>query len=249
MRTPRIYQATPLKTGESILLDAQAATHVARVLRLKQYDQIIVFNGQGGEYVGVIDAVDKRSVKVVLESYHQPQTESPLHIILLQGISRSERMDYTLQKSVELGVNEIYPITTQHISIHLDAARAQKKLAHWQGVVNSACEQSGRDVVPEVHELASLQSCVEKISAADNQTMLVLDHRASITLNQVSLKSNNRIIMVVGPEGGLSDEERDWLADKGFTAVAMGPRVLRTETVALAAIAVMQSLWGDFSHA
>ena len=249
MRIPRIYQATPLKTGETIVLDAQAATHVARVLRLKQHDQIIVFNGQGGEYVGVITTIDKRSVQVTLGSYQQTKMESPLHIGLVQGVSRSERMDYTLQKSVELGVSEIYPVTTQHISVHLDAARAQKKRVHWQGVVNSACEQCGRDRLPEVHELVSLQSCVDSLSAVDTQLMLVLDHRASTTLNQVSMTNNNRIIMVVGPEGGLSDDERDWLVENGFTAVSMGPRVLRTETAALAAIAVMQSLWGDFSHA
>ena len=249
MRTPRIYQATPLKTGETITLEAQAATHVARVLRLKQDDQIIVFNGQGGEYAGVIAAIDKRSVQVTLGEYQQNQMESPLHIGLVQGVSRSERMDYTLQKSVELGVSEIYPVTTQHISVHLDAARAHKKRAHWQGVVNSACEQSGRDRVPEVHELVSLQSCVDALSAVDAQLKLVLDHRANTTLNQVSVTNNSRIVMVVGPEGGLSNDERDWLIENGFTAVSMGPRVLRTETAALAAIAVMQSLWGDFSHA
>ena len=249
MRIPRIYQATPLKTGGSIFLEAQAATHVARVLRLKQHDQIIVFNGQGGEYVGVIDAIDKRSVKIVLESYQQPDTESPLYISLVQGISRSERMDYTLQKSVELGVSEIYPVTTQHISIHLDEARARKKHGHWQGVVNSACEQSRRERVPQVHDLVSLQSCVESLSAGNEQTLLVLDHRAQATMKQVTTPKNQRIVIVVGPEGGLSEEERDWLVGEGFTAVSMGPRVLRTETAALAAIAVMQSLWGDFSHA
>ena len=164
MRIPRIYQAVPLKSGTSISLDAQAATHVARVLRLKQHDHIIVFNGQGGEYTGVIDSVDKRSVTINLQSFHQPQIESPLHISLLQGVSRSERMDYTIQKSVELGVSEIYPVTTQHMSVHLDEARARKKRAHWQGVVNSACEQSGRNVVPSVHELTSLQSCVDMVS-------------------------------------------------------------------------------------
>ncbi|WP_455200463.1 16S rRNA (uracil(1498)-N(3))-methyltransferase [Kaarinaea lacus] len=249
MRIPRIYQATPLKTGESILLDAQAATHVARVLRLKQHDQIIVFNGQGGEYTGVIEAIDKRSVKIVLQDYHQPLTESPLHISLLQGISRSERMDYTLQKSVELGVSELYPVTTQHISIHLDETRARKKHAHWQGVVNSACEQSGRNLVPRVHELTSLQDCVEQISTVAEQTMLVLDHRANTTMNSVNITENKHITIVVGPEGGLSDDEREWLVGKGFIGVSMGPRVLRTETAALAAIAVMQSLWGDFSYA
>ena len=249
MRIPRIYQAVPLKTGESIVLDAQAAIHVARVLRLKQRDQIIVFNGQGGDYLGCIESIEKRSATIILESFHEPQTESPLLISLVQGISRSERMDYTLQKSVELGVSDIYPVTTQHISVHLDEARAHKKQAHWQGVVNSACEQSGRDKVPVVHQLVSLQACVDSLSVVDDQIRLVLDHRASTSFNQVATPSNRRVVIVVGPEGGLSEEERDWLVGKGFTAVSMGPRVLRTETAALAAIAVMQSLWGDFSHA
>ena len=248
MRIPRIYQALPLNTGDRIRLETQAASHVARVLRLKQGEQIIVFNGQGGEYVGVIDSIDKRAVSIVLESYHQPETESPLHISLVQGLSRSERMDYTIQKSVELGVREIYPVTTQHISVHLDTTRARKKQLHWQGVVNSACEQSGRDRIPQVHELDSLQSCVNAISPNESQTIPMLDHRSSASINQLSIADTKRTIIVVGPEGGLSDDERYWLTEKGFTAVSMGPRVLRTETAALAAIAVMQSLWGDFSR-
>ena len=247
MRIPRIYQALPLNIGDIIPLDAQAATHIARVLRLKPNDQIIVFNGQGGEYVGVINEIDKRTVTVKLISHQQTATESSLHITLVQGISRGERMDYTLQKSVELGVSEIYPVTTQHVSVHLDAARAQKKQSHWQGIVNSACEQSGRVSVPEVFAVQALQSCVEKLAAVKNQLMVVLDHRANTTLTKINRGDKNRIIFVVGPEGGLSVEELDWLANAGFTAIAMGPRVLRTETAALAAISVMQALWGDFN--
>lgn len=249
MRIPRIYQATTLKTGKSINLDAQAATHVARVLRLRENDQIIVFNGQGGEYEGVIAAIDKRTVKISLDKYHEPQIESPLQISLLQGISRSERMDYTLQKSTELGVSDIFPVTTQHISVHLDGQRASKKQVHWQGVVSSACEQSGRTLVPIVHELTSLQNCVEKLNEMDHQARYVLDHRSTTTFNQQIKLDNKRIIIVVGPEGGLSDAELQWLMEHGFISVSLGPRVLRTETAALAAIAVMQSLWGDFSGA
>lgn len=246
MRIPRIYQTIPLREGEIINLDSQATAHVARVLRLKSDDQIIVFNGEGGEYPGVIEAVDKRSVTVRLGAQQQPVTESPLHITLVQGVSRGERMDYTLQKSVELGVSEIYPVTTQHIALHMDAARSQKKQAHWQGVINSACEQSGRDAVPTVHALQSLQDCVEGLALNEAQLRIVLDHRAASTFSSIDVGNAGRIVFVAGPEGGLSDEERQWLIAKRFTAIAMGPRILRTETAAIAAIAIMQARWGDF---
>jgi len=246
MRITRIYQATPLQEGALISLDSQAATHVARVLRLTLGDQIIVFNGEGGEYPGVIEAIDKRSVAVRLAAQQSPATESSLQILLIQGISRGERMDYTLQKSVELGVSEIYPVTTQHIAVHMDASRGQKKQSHWQGVVNSACEQSGRVVVPQVHDLQSLNACVENLPVQDESLRIMLDHRAAKPLTSIDESHVKHIVIVVGPEGGLSDEERDWLVAKGFIAIAMGPRVLRTETAAIAAIAIMQARWGDF---
>jgi 16S rRNA (uracil1498-N3)-methyltransferase len=235
-----------MQTGDTIMLDAQAAAHVARVLRLKLNDQIIVFNGKGDEYLGVIESIDKRSLKICLKSCRQPHLESPLQITLVQGVSRSERMDYTLQKSVELGVNEIFPVTTQHMSVRLNAERIAKKQTHWQGVVNSACEQSGRVLVPVVHSVLSLHDCVEKLVSDKDQLLLMLDHRSTSTLPELAKQNRARVSIVVGPEGGLSEEEKNWLIQQGFIAVAMGPRVLRTETAALAAISIMQSLWGDF---
>ncbi|WP_455223002.1 16S rRNA (uracil(1498)-N(3))-methyltransferase [Kaarinaea lacus] len=246
MRIPRIYQAIPLAEGEIISLDKQAAIHVARVLRLNNGDQIIVFNGEGGEYPGVIEAVDKRSVTVRLAGLEQPTTESPLQITLIQAVSRGERMDYTLQKSVELGVSEIHPVTTQHIAVHMDVERARKKQAHWQGIVNSACEQSGRIMVPTVHTVQSLEACVEQLTAQENTLFLILDHRGAKPLTDIHSAHIGRIVIVVGPEGGLSEEERQWLISIGFVAIAIGPRVLRTETAAIAAIAIMQAHWGDF---
>jgi len=214
MRIPRIYQAQPLHTGESITLDTLAAAHVAKVLRLKLNDQIIVFNGQGGEYLGVIENVTKRDVGVKLLDHQHPVTESPLHITLVQGVS---------------------------------SVRAQKKLVHWQGVVHSACEQSGRVVIPSVHAAQPLPGCVENILSGDiRQTLMVLDHRATTSLGSLDIKNSKRIIIVVGPEGGLSSEEKDWLLEAGAIAIAMGPRVLRTETAALSAISIIQALWGDF---
>jgi 16S rRNA (uracil1498-N3)-methyltransferase len=246
MRIPRIYQELPLQTGAVISLEAQAATHVAKVLRLKPSDQIIVFNGQGGEYTGVIEALDKRAVTVKLLSHQERGTESPLQITLVQGVSRGERMDYTLQKAAELGVSAIYPVTTQHMSVHLDEARARKKQVHWQGVVNSACEQSGRVAVPAVHAVQTLQHCIAEISAGGDQSMMLLDHRSTVTLAKLEMKHKSRAALIAGSEGGWSAEERNWLIESGAAAVAMGPRVLRTETAALAAIAILQTLWGDF---
>ncbi len=246
MRIPRIYQAQPLQVGGTIILDAQSATHIAKVLRLKPSDQIIVFNGQGGEYTGVIEATGKREVIVKLLSHEERATESPLFISLVQGVSRGERMDYTLQKSVELGVSAIYPVTTQHMAVHLEENRAQKKQSHWQGVVNSACEQSGRVVMPAVHAVQTLQHCVDKISAIKDQSMVVLDHRSTVSLVNLDLNHKSRVAIFAGPEGGWSAEERMWLMESGAIAVAMGPRILRTETAALAAIAILQALWGDF---
>ena len=247
MRIPRIYQAVPLQCGDNIVLDAQATNHVIRVLRLKQNDPVILFNGQGGEYTGVLDIVDKRCARVQLQEFQQPDNESPLYITLMQGVSRGERMDFTLQKSVELGVNAIFPVLTQHSTVHLDAARAKKKQAHWQGVVNSACEQSGRDVVPRVYELDTLQNQAHELTAT-NASTIVLHHRADNSLPSIAKPPANSVVLVVGPEGGLSDEELDWLHTLGCAEVKIGPRILRTETAALTAIAVMQALWGDFDN-
>lgn len=246
MRIPRIYQSVPLQTGDSITLDAQATNHVIRVLRLKQNDPVIVFNGQGGEYTGVLGVVSKRHATVRLQHFQQPDNESPLHIRLFQGVSRGERMDFTLQKAVELGVNTVFPIHVQRSAVHIDADRMAKKHVHWQGVVNSACEQCGRHVVPKVHEPATLQDRGADITERGDGLFVVLDHCAEQSLTQVSKPVSNNVTLVVGPEGGLTKEELDWLHKLGCISVKMGPRILRTETAAVTAIAVMQSLWGDF---
>jgi 16S rRNA (uracil1498-N3)-methyltransferase len=246
MRIPRIYQPVPLAVGGSLSLDAQAAVHVVRVLRLKQEDQIIVFNGEGGEYSGVIAEVSKREVSIKLLEFHDPKNESPISICLLQGVSRGERMDYTLQKAVELGVNEIYPVLTKHTTVHLNSERKEKRRSHWQGVVNSACEQCGRNTIPEVHAVETLFNCLSQLSIGKDDLFLVLNHRSVQTLASISKEQPARVTLVVGPEGGFAEEEIDELQRQGFISVILGPRVLRTETAALAAISVIQSIWGDF---
>jgi len=244
MRIPRIYQAMPLNKGDDIRLDAQATTHVVRVLRLKQSDPLVVFNGQGGEYIARIENVEKRAVVVRLLEWRKVGLESPLRISLVQGISRGERMDYTLQKSVELGVTDIFPVMTEFTSVKLDADRQQKKLNHWQGVVTSACEQSGRDTVPTVHTVSDLKTCINEIAKVDT-LVLTLNPKAILSFPQVEC-AQKLVALVVGPEGGFSKDELSWLAANDIASVALGPRVLRTETAALAAIAVMQLMWGDY---
>lgn len=250
MRIPRIYQAVPLKVENTVTLDAQAAAHVARALRLKLDDRVTLFNGEGGEYAGVLSQVSKREITVKLLEHLDPQNESPLYITLLQGVSRGERMDYTLQKAVELGVNEIYPVMTKHTSVQLNEERKQKKQMHWQGVVNSACEQSGRNNVPVVHSVNSMSSCLDKIIVENYDLFLVLNHRSILPISESIADLNNqkpkRVVLIAGPEGGLSEIELSDAEHKGFSSVKLGPRVLRTETAALAAVSIMQSLWGDF---
>lgn len=247
MRIPRIYQAVPLKLEETISLDSQATTHVVRVLRLKLDDRIIIFNGEGGEYAGVLVQADKRAVLVKLVEYRDPQNESPLHTVLLQGVSRGERMDYALQKSVELGVSEIYPVMTKYTSVQLKDDRKQKKQMHWQGVVQSACEQSGRNRVPVVHAVDSLGSWLGNFVVEDYDLCLVLNHRTSQSITKLEKPRQPKVVLIAGPEGGLSEEEIAFLESKKFVSVNLGPRVLRTETAALAAISIMQSMWGDFN--
>lgn len=247
MRVPRIYQPVPLNAGDTIKLDAQATTHVARVLRLKQDDPVTVFNGSGGEFYGVITALGKREISIKLLKHDAPDNESPLYITLIQGVSRGERMDYTLQKAVELGVSEIYPVFTEHTAVHINDERKEKKHFHWQGVVNSACEQSGRNFIPMVNPPVTLYQCLDQLTFNNATMCLVLNHRASHSLSTINQDRRGKVALVAGPEGGFSESEITELERRDFLSVKMGPRVLRTETAALAAISILQSMWGDFS--
>lgn len=242
MRIPRVFHASALATGTRIGLEAAAANHIARVLRLRCGAPIVLFDGSGGEYLATIVSADKRTVDVQVENFVPRDVESPLDITLVQGISRGERMDYTIQKAVELGVNRIVPVVTERSVVKLSGERAAKKIGHWQGVAISACEQSGRNRVPEIEEIRSLS---EWLGASFNGTALFLDPRAEGGLGGLGPKT--RVALLVGPEGGLSDAEERNAYSSGYVGLRLGPRVLRTETAGLAAVAVLQALWGDLS--
>lgn len=249
MRIPRIYIPDTLECERKIRLDKKAANHVTRVLRLKAGASIILFNGQGGEYEAVLDSTTPDNVCATITGYDERDIESNLELILAQGISRGERMDYTLQKSVELGVNQFIPLTTERCGVKLEGERLDKRHQHWQSVIASACEQCGRNRLPGLFQLTTLANWlsglpVNENTSGDNKLKLVLNHRADQSLSTLSEPASS-VLLLVGPEGGLSEVEIKAAQRAGFTPVRLGPRVLRTETAGVAALAAIQTLWGD----
>lgn len=243
MRIPRIYHPEALAPGLTIDLDAEAARHVARVLRMTADMPLVIFDGSGGEYGAVIGTVDRGRVTVTLKSFVADDRESPLHTTLAQGISRGERMDYTLRKAVELGVSAIQPLFTEYCQVQLKGERLDKRMAHWRGVVIAACEQSGRNRIPPLHTPCSLPEWLQRLPSGLH---LALDPRAAGGILQLATPATP-VSLLVGPEGGLSENEMDLLRRAGYLGIRLGPRILRTETAALAALAALQSRWGDMS--
>ncbi|MDP2110728.1 MAG: 16S rRNA (uracil(1498)-N(3))-methyltransferase [Thiobacillus sp.] len=242
MSTPRFHLDQPLAPGARFSLPPGPARHAARALRLAADDTVILFNGLGGEYSARIERVNKDEVAVSVTGFTAIERESRLRVMLAQGISSGERMDYTLQKAVELGVATIQPIAARRSVVKLTGERADKRVAHWQGVVASACEQCGRNQVPVVAPPLTL---AHWLGQRQDGRLLFLSPLAEARL--ADLPSPGAMdCLVAGPEGGFDADEIAALHAAGAIPVRLGPRVLRTETAALAALAAMQTLWGDF---
>lgn len=245
MSSPRIYHPGPLRSGQRIRLSEQAGRHVSQVLRLKSGTAVVLFDGSGGEYPATLEQVTRRDVIVETGEHVAVERESPLSITLIQGLSRGERMDITLQKATELGVMQIVPMETERCGVHLAAERKQKRQQHWQGVVIAACEQSGRNRVPEIQALTALQDYLAQ-TRDDGIASVVLAPDAPQSLAAFSSTHGTQPLRILaGPEGGLSPDEIRLAMDFGFEAVHLGPRILRTETAGLAALAILQGLAGD----
>ncbi|WP_434776948.1 16S rRNA (uracil(1498)-N(3))-methyltransferase [Neisseria sp. Ec49-e6-T10] len=225
-------------------LPDEVVRHVM-VRRFKQDEIIELFNGDGFVYQAIITSLSKRSVEVLITQSEKINNESNLHIGLAQSISSGERMDFTLQKCVELGVNEFWPIQTQRSIVQLDEKRAQKRVMRWQDIVVSACEQSGRTTVPIVHPITTFELFLKHLPQQTKHIMLSVVKKQSLKNYSKELDQNSWCLLV-GPEGGLTELEEQQAMDKGFEPVTLGPRVLRTETAAIAAVSAMQTLWGDF---
>jgi len=243
MAFPRFYCLNKLSPGSHLELPENAAMHASRVLRMQAGEKLILFNGDGNQYLAELTFVRKNAVGAKVMSSQAINNESPLKITLLQGISSGDRMDFTIQKAVEMGVSHIQPISTQRSVVKLSAERAEKRLEHWQNIIVSACEQSGRAVVPEIDVPVSLAQWFSKKPSFDSG--ITLAPGASQSLKTLE-KPAGDICLLIGAEGGLTDDEIDLANLQGFQAVTLGKRILRTETAALAAIAAMQTLWGDF---
>jgi 16S rRNA (uracil1498-N3)-methyltransferase len=243
MRIPRIHLRQALAPGTRLPLDDAASGHVLRVLRLKPGAALVIFNGDGGEYEATLTDVENRTAVVTLGRFLDPRRESPLAITLAQGISRGERMDYTLQKSVELGVARIVPLETAFSQVRLDGARLERRRQHWEGVIASAAEQCGRTRLSELAPLTPLGGWLA--SRDDAGLCLVLDPAGDVTLSQLAAPTNGRINLLAGPEGGLSDQEIAQARRAGYQGLRLGPRILRTETAGIAALAALQTVWGD----
>lgn len=243
MTTPRFYCPEILAQDGTAELPEQAAHHAARVLRLQLGDRVVVFNGRGGEGEARIADIGKRNVTVEIVAWHDIERESPLQVLLAQAISAGEKMDFTLQKAVELGVGAIRPLASERSVVRLSGERAEKRVAHWQGVVVAACEQCGRNRVPEVAPIRPLLDWLPEQGEPGLRLMLAPD--AETGLHDLT-KPSASVTLLIGPEGGFSPAETEAARRLGFTPVRLGARVLRTETAALAMLAAMQALWGDF---
>ncbi|MEW5770995.1 MAG: 16S rRNA (uracil(1498)-N(3))-methyltransferase [Pseudomonadota bacterium] len=239
---PRFHCPGPLQPGATVTLPDAVARHAIGALRLRDGEAVTLFNGDGHEYPGTLNTQGRASVRV-LERLTPPR-ESPLRIVLAQGISSGERMDLTVQKSVELGVAAIQPLVMRRTIVRLAGDKVEKRRAHWQAVVVSACEQCGRNLVPEVRAIAEFDAW-RRARGADAGLGLLLDPEAEHSLADLPAPAGE-VTLLAGPEGGFDATERAAARAAGFVAVRLGPRVLRTETAALAALAAMQALWGDY---
>lgn len=243
MRVPRIFTDQPLQVGQLIVLEKDPSIHLIKVLRLSKGHQLELFNGNNSSYAAEIIAIDRNEVSAHILRQSTVDNESPLQLHLYQGISRGDKMDLTLQKAVELGVKHFTPMITERCGVKLDEKRWQKKREHWIKIIQSACEQSGRNAIPTLHPVMTFTEALDKISPQS----IFLEPSSENRFKNIQLPDlTSEIQLWVGPEGGFSDNEVIQVKLKGCTPVNLGPRILRTETAALAAVSCINSVWGDF---
>lgn len=242
MRTPRFYLPLPLHTGQQLELPTETFRHAIQVLRLNAGETLSLFNGEGGEYLARLTSVSKRSATALLESHLPSNPESPLHLTLVQAIIKPDKMDFALQKAVELGVATIQPLITQRSVVRISKEQTDKKQAHWQGIVQAACEQSGRTRLPDV---ATPQTLDDWLATPVSGSRLILAPGEFPRIHALPADLPTPIAVLIGPEGGFSDEEVAQCRQAGVTAVALGPRILRAETASTATLAMLQQRYGD----
>ncbi len=238
MRVPRIYHPEPLRESETVTLRKEAARHLTTVLRLRPGAALSLFDGRGAAHMATLQENGRATVGRRLDD----TTESPLSLHLFQAVSKGERMDFVIQKATELGVTAITPVITERCIVRLNRERAAKRLRHWQEILINACEQCGRRRLPSLHEIAPLDQALQN---SGEELKLVLDPGADKGLRSLSLPAHGKIALLIGPEGGLTEEEIRQARQRDFVGLRLGPRTLRTETAAIAALSALQAYWGD----
>ena len=241
MRVSRLYVPSPLAENTAIQLDDDSSHYLRSVLRLKKDDAIVIFNGEGGEYLANALEVTRKAVTLMVGAYQPRSVESSLHLSLGLGIARGDKMDWSIQKSVELGVNVITPLLTERCVVQFKGEKMPQRWHHWQKIIQHAAEQSGRTVLPTLNAIELLPDWVGQ----QQGLKVFLDPYAQASLN-VLTPENKQVTLMTGPEGGFANHERDVAKAAGFVPVRMGSRVLRTETASIAALSALQMLWGDF---
>lgn len=240
MRIPRIYIDQPLAITEAVLLNENASHYLSKVLRMQEGRELIVFNGQGGEYSAQIKEIGKKQISIQVNQFAEDNRQSSLELHLAIGISRGERMDWVLQKATELGVTQIIPLITERTEVKIKGEKQDKKIQHWQQIIISACEQCQRNILPILQEPKVVDDWLKTVST---DYRFVLHHRNDQSLSQSSVPKS--VTLLIGPEGGLSEKEIALAEIEKFQSLRLGPRVLRTETAPVAAISLVQYLWGD----
>lgn len=243
MRLTRVFVDLPLAPGACVPLPEDAAAHLVRVLRLREGEACVLFNGDGHDYDATLASATKRGVDAEVTGVRAVDNESPLRLVLLQGIARGEKMDLILQKATELGVAAIAPVFADRTEVRLDGDRLDKRMAHWRSVVISACEQSGRARIPELLPARNLAEAAAALP--EDALKLTLDPQGEHRLASLAMPASSTVVIGIGPEGGWSEKDRAVLRERGFSGLRLGPRVLRTETAGLAAIAALQARFGD----
>jgi 16S rRNA (uracil1498-N3)-methyltransferase len=242
MRIPRLYLDLPLSPNTTHSLPEQSFHYLCKVLRFKQGYVLKVFNGDGRQYNATLLTIEKRHALIHVTDAEALHNESPIKVTIGQCLSRGERMDYAIQKAVEAGVYAIQPLFSERCEVKLDEERADKRLQHWQHIAISAAEQSGRAYVPAILPPIKLEDWVENCK---DLLKLTLHHHSHQPIRELMAPTDNAVSVLIGPEGGLSEEEVDFSINQGFKPVALGPRVLRTETAPIVALSAIQLLWGD----
>ena len=245
MSKTRLYIESPIASERQLIVSGERARYISRVLRLKINDKLTLFDGSGAEFSAEIAAIRKRDISLIVTGRTKRSVESPLTIHLLQGISRGDRMDLVIRKATELGVKRITPICADYSVVKFELERAKKRLKHWHSIAFSACEQCGRNIVPEITLPISLQEWIANNKNEQN-IRLILKPNASVSINSIAVAENS-VTVLVGPEGGFSDSEYALARSNNFKSIRFGPRILRTETAAIAIISTLQAIYGDLN--